>query len=309
MFLIYFLSRRHRQPRPFRNPLQQSRFFALSLLSPTNAPFYPAAHPFSHPSLHLSSYTLLHRRLSFLFNLTPLRRHSSSQRLHHLLISHRQVARAHTLPHLTTFHLRTLYPRIIVWTLQTARRQRTCGGREHSVWCTPGSFSISVCWLHHHSARPFAEPTFISLKSPGISEIALSYGNITRLRAASLAPTTSPPVVSSRPPGLSFSPLLLRLALSIYLSIGVCVCVRVCMCAFSTPFLFTRSRFRPLDRSYRKITSVVPRVLRSAGWDCSPSCRYKRQDIESRLSKFREDTHQRRKRLLGVYFSTLRTDR
>lgn len=26
--------------------------------------------------------------------------------------------------------------------------------------------------FHHHSARPFAEPTFISLKSPGISEIA-----------------------------------------------------------------------------------------------------------------------------------------
>lgn len=209
MFLIYFLSRRHRQPRPFRNPLQQPRLLALSLLSKPTFPFSPVL---SFLSLSLSSSFLSlpafssHRALAPLFIpcsfLFLISHHfvATHPRLRYLLISPRQVSPAHTLActhvvsslrlfiPLPLFFLRTCtLVRIIVWTLQTTRPRIYVWPRTFRVVYTPGLVPLSLCVLRLGFITiplvPFAGPTFISLKSPGISEIALSYGNITRLRA------------------------------------------------------------------------------------------------------------------------------
>ena len=180
MFLIYFLSRRHRQPRPFRNPLQLARLLALSLLSKPTFPFSPVLSFLSFSFFFLSlapGFLIAPRfRSSFypllfsLFNLTPLRRHSpptpvpsdlaptSFAGTHTLACTHVVSSLRLFIP-LPLFFLRTCtLVRIIVWTLQTTRPRIYVWPRTFRVVYTPGLVPIPLCVtprLHHHSARPF----------------------------------------------------------------------------------------------------------------------------------------------------------
>lgn len=180
MFLIYFLSRRHRQPRPFRNPLQQPRLLALSLLSKPTFPFSPVL---SFLSLSFFFFSLApgfliapRSRSSFypllfsLFILTPLRRYSPPTPVPSDLAP-TSFAGTHTRMHTRRVVSPPLHPSsaLLPSNVYPCTYNRVDASNNAATYIRVAAnipcgiharsrSSIPLCVtprLHHHSARPF----------------------------------------------------------------------------------------------------------------------------------------------------------